>query len=71
MDKSISRQRRWQIKKALQGKCIICGKPKDPRIKEFRCTEHVLKGRKNYRKRLHVITVYKTDKQIGVGSNKK
>lgn len=26
MEKKISRQRRWQLKKRKEGKCVICGK---------------------------------------------
>lgn len=37
----MTRQYRWQLKKKLQGKCIICGKRKT--FKDWRCKKHYLK----------------------------
>lgn len=40
MRKDISRQRRWQIRKKAEGKCIVCGKE---RVIELYCEEHRIK----------------------------
>ena len=40
--KGLSRQRRWQLRKAEQGRCITCGKPQD--TGKF-CAEHWAKHR--------------------------
>ena len=41
-DSLISRQRRWQLKKSLQGLCMTCGKPK---VTAQRCLIHAVKER--------------------------
>jgi hypothetical protein len=42
MDKTISRQRRWQIKKEALGLCILCGHPASRRRKTPLCEKHYI-----------------------------
>lgn len=35
--KGVSRQRRWQIEKKKEGRCVICGKPS---ITQYHCDRH-------------------------------
>ena len=39
---TMSRQRRWQLKKVAEGKCQICSKPL---FSSSLCEEHTLRGR--------------------------
>lgn len=51
---AISRQRRWQLKKAAEGKCSICGKGEVYRGErcEEHYTAHVLHMREHMRQKL-------------------
>jgi len=46
-DRSITRQRRWQKRKTLEGKCQTCGEPSQGRL----CVKHTLEKRRVQRKR--------------------
>lgn len=47
MKKQLSRQRRWQIKKQTEGKCLICGKPKHKDSKNYRAKHHLYYRKRN------------------------
>ena len=50
MDKTISRQRKWQLKMRASGRCERCG---DPAVTSDYCLKHAVDNRERARKRLH------------------
>lgn len=45
----VSRQRKYQLRKARDKRCIICG---EPSVTGSRCLEHLIQARERQRKRL-------------------
>jgi hypothetical protein len=49
-DKPISRQRKWQLARLAEGKCKLCGRPRDKDSAEF-CSAHRKSVREMHRRR--------------------
>jgi len=46
-DLSISRQQKWQLRRAKEGRCVICGEPK---ATAWHCLKHAIANREWARK---------------------
>jgi hypothetical protein len=46
-DLPISRQQKWQLRRAKEGRCIICGEPK---VTAWYCLKHAIASRESMRK---------------------
>jgi hypothetical protein len=47
MDLPISRQRKWQLRRAKEGSCFICG---EPIVTAWHCLKHAVASRESARK---------------------
>jgi len=46
-DLAISRQQKWQLRRAKEGRCVICGEPK---VTAWHCLKHAVANREWARK---------------------
>jgi hypothetical protein len=46
-DMPISRQQKWQLRRAKEGRCVICGEPK---VTAWHCLKHAIANREWARK---------------------
>ena len=46
-DLPISRQQKWQLRRAKEGRCVICG---DPKVTAWHCLRHAIANREWARK---------------------
>jgi hypothetical protein len=46
-DRPISRQQKWQLRRAKEGRCVICG---DKRVTAWHCLKHAIANREWARK---------------------
>lgn len=59
----MTKQRAWQLKMNAEGRCTVCGKPRDPESKTY-CVRHHLDQRRRNRRRQGSVAK-KSDRIIG------